>query len=279
MDQADAVSQRAIIARLRHLLFAALNREYAIFHRKSNLMRAFRAMDVNGSGHISRADWDTCLTRLGLWLPLHQRSALFKTIDADHDQLISIEDLTEFQSRILIEEAYSNDCSLRSSTLNTSDPTTDVAVEEDNELSELSAVLKRRRVAGSIGQNLQNRFRTYAVGDTLLEALDGLEVNHGESTALLQEEVALIMQRSECPMSPAEERWLLRTFTLPPPPEQFESRKGPCIDALALANFALGARDPWAKGAGGLEESPPLNQTTTLILPQATCSTVRMTLK
>jgi hypothetical protein len=266
----------AVLPRLRQLLFRTLDQEYSISERPANMLRAFRAMDVSGSGHLSRAHFDAALTRLGMWLHLSQRALLFKAIDSDNDQLVSMQDFIEFQSRPLEKRAEAKRDSSKPKRV--TDP--DEGVEDDgDDFVDLARAMRRRRVGGAIGQQLQRRFRDYAVGDALLFALDGMTIDphcHANSSgnnnnddcvvALMPEEVSLVLQRAQCPVSAAEERWLGRTFSAKAAStttrggglgqqqraaQLSSSSSYMMLDAGPLVSFAFGARDPWASSNGG----------------------------
>ena len=58
---------------------SALDRDYGVKAKKQNLLRAFRALDINRSNNLSRQELDRGWTRLGLWLPANARRMLGTT--------------------------------------------------------------------------------------------------------------------------------------------------------------------------------------------------------
>ena len=82
------------------------------------------------------------------------------------------------------------------------------------------------------------------MGDALLYALEGLPPPaeaEDEGPCILDEELAFVLSRAQCPVSREEVSWLARTFRLrggdDPGYLGWRLAGGP------LANFALGARD------------------------------------
>ena len=221
------------LPRLREMLFSAFDHDFDTERRPANLIRAFRVLDANGSGRVSRQDFDRGLTKLGLYLPLGARRALFRAMDQDRDELVGYSDLQWFWTASLDSQVVA------------------AAVDDSTDPVDLSRAMRRRRVAGPMGQELQRRFKDFAVGDALLHSLAGLVPTEEGEVYLLEEEILLMLAAARCPITGAEVRWLVRTFADGGEDERgFRLRH---VAASSLVRFALGDSDPWLK-SGGLEE-------------------------
>ena len=168
------------LPRLRDQLFEALEFEFGAQSRPAAMVRAFRAFDDSQSGSLSRADFDRACTRIGLYLPIPARRVLFKALDCDGDELLTLDDFIEFQHRRLEapEEAP--------------DP---------NRMRDLSMDMRRRRCQGTTARELQRRFNAYWVGDALVHALEGTRPTEEGGVEIIPEELLLIVRATGCPVS------------------------------------------------------------------------------
>ena len=230
------------MGRIRDMVKGALDRDYAISKRRQNLVRAFRVLDGNSSNNLSRAELDRGLTRIGLWLPLESRQQLFTALDRDRDGLVNIEDFKRFL--FTDEKSAKQKGGLAGYTSN-------AALLEDDTTA-LKRSMKRRRVIGVMGKELQRRFRDYDLGDSLLYALHGvMPDDYSGDVSLQRSEFEAILLKAQVPITAAELRWVMRTFTVPDEDDRgFRLER---LEAAPLINFALGVSDPWAE-TGSLEE-------------------------
>jgi len=226
------------LPRLRDLLFAAIDTNFDIRQNPTNaLLRAFRCLDSSRSGAVSRSEWDQGLARLGVWLPITGRRTLFTALDRNQDELVNLADLTWlWEANIGLDEVPSSGKEAQSESSDLQDDSTGLALAQ-----------KLRRVRSPMGAALQKRFVDYAVGDALLCTLEGLPASGAavEGPCILDEELVFVLSQAQCPISREEMRWLARTFSFK---EGNESayRSELRIAGGPLANFAFGARDPWA---------------------------------
>ena len=228
---------QAQLPRLRDLLFAAIDTNFDIRQNPTNaLLRAFRCLDSSRSGAVSRSEWDQGLARLGVWLPINGRRALFTALDQNRDELVNLADLTWLWEANLTADEVSN----------SKNEVQNGPSGLQNDAAGLAIAQKLRRLQNPMGSALQRRFVDNAVGDALLYALEGLPAPDagGEGPCILDEELVLVLSQAQCPISREELRWLSRTFSFDEGMESAYSSQQR-IASGPLANFAFGARDPW----------------------------------
>jgi hypothetical protein len=230
------------MGRIRDMVKGALDRCYAISKRRQNLVRAFRVFDDNSSNNLSRAELDRGLTRMGLWLPLEARQQLFAALDRDRDGLVNIDDFKRF--------LFTDEKSVKGGAGVTGYASNAELLEDDT--TALKRSMKRRRVMGVMGKELQRRFRDYDLGDALLYALHGvMPDDYSGDVSLHKSEFEAILLKAQVPITAEELRWVIRTFTVPDEDDRgFRLER---LEAAPLINFALGASDPWVE-TGSLEE-------------------------
>lgn len=234
-------TDRLTLERMKDMLFTTLDRDYGIQKRRANLVRAFRAMDVNRSANLSRQEFDRSLTRLGVSIPIGPRRTLFTFLDQDGDQLVSYDDLNRFLFSALPGDPGAG-----------GDEGAGVA-----ELAVTARTLQQRRVVGHMGRQLQRMLVAKDLAPRMIDALRGLEgaalkVKRAEFEAMMR----VLNHDLVPPLSQEATAWLARTFgcmgggdVRGGVPEEDTDTGEPMVDAQALVNFAMGATDPWVETA------------------------------